>query len=79
MERPQLDNDEDTMNIIKRIIIGTAIGLGLGLVITHPAPGLVSFDNVRGVHGVSIGTDTDYCSLEFKVISKPMTSCEHVG
>lgn len=38
--------------------------------------GLIKVDHYAGTYGVSIGTNTSYCSIEDKL---PVFTCEHVN
>jgi hypothetical protein len=57
------------------ILAGLAALLAAAL-ITALGTGLVTFDRLPGVTGVSIGTDTSYCSVD--LIANALTwGCEH--
>jgi hypothetical protein len=59
---------------IKRFIISA--GLAVALVATLLGSRLLVLDNFQGVHGFSIGTSSNYCSVENKL---PVFTCEHVS
>jgi hypothetical protein len=48
----------------------------VGVVIFVMTSHLIRIDDVLGVHGFSIGTDSNYCSIEDKL---PVVTCEHAS
>lgn len=60
--------------IVRREVTRTVIALAILAFTLMMASGLIKADHYAGTYGVSIGTNSNYCSIESKL---PVVTCEY--